>query len=487
MMGLPLPKVVPDTPQGGNVLAVMNAGNDYSQGLSNNKIKASEARYAPYTNYADVMSKLAYANYLPYQLQAQVMSNPLLWMSMKDNPEAMQAMMKNFTGSIPSVNKMPGMAGVPQPGAQGNSLLRGVLAKLFGGGGESGGGGGNAMQSLPAPDGGQSSNALMTPPGGSGSAPTTSGANLPNPGVPATGGAVNAVAGKETAPYNKQPYGLGENYADPNHPGQTNTTATGQITDQAQNMALATENLKPLFRTIIDGAPRWLKPGAKGQMALGQRLGGLEQMFGTLGGIPDGIRKQFGIKEGDISDYAEWKSAQTKALETIVKARGWNNSDYATHKVEEIIAPLPGEGKEYGARIQRDLDQLTNELVPNSSKAMTNGFPLTPAASSAAPAVSQAVTPAPQALPPGAIPLKTQAAPAAAPAQDDGLMHFDIRTPQEKADEESNASGSEDFTVNAKPEKTKPEKTKPEKKKESKGVVQHTLWEMKNGYPVQVA
>ena len=372
-MSLPLPQEFSNLPGGG----VFNAYKAIGEGNNALAKGSAEAKYAPYKEYADVLSHMAYAQYLPYQIQAQLLSNPLLWLSMKDNPQAMKGMMDRFTSSMPTANSM----NIPAPnqvGATGNGLLSGLMSKVFGGD--------NAMQKMPQmpQSTGQNGNDLPNPFAqpdlgtssmGDGNAmpvqpPMTDGAT--NSMVPGTAGAMAGAAGKMTAPYTASPYGAGETFADVN--GSTTTTPTGQTTEQAQQAILGIKNLKPIMNDISTGAEKWLSDSMKGKLKAVQALSVIKQNLGSLGGIPDSIMKSMNVSQKDLSDYAEWQSKQTQAVETILKIRNWQNNENAAHMVSDIVTPVPGEGKEYGNRVARQLQHLENTIQPNFENAMTHGF-----------------------------------------------------------------------------------------------------------------
>ena len=125
---IPLPSAPP-----GSFMQGASAGNALINDMIKNRIGNVQAQYAPYTAYADAASKIAYANMLPYQIQATIMSNPMLWMALKDNPQAMQSMMSNFANSIPKGNNIFGGVNLPNPQqTTGNSLLGMLVNRISG-------------------------------------------------------------------------------------------------------------------------------------------------------------------------------------------------------------------------------------------------------------------------------------------------------------------------------------------------------------------
>lgn len=100
--------------QPGGVVNPAMQSNDQTQ------ILGAQAKYAPQQAYANALLPMMQARYMPYQIQAQMMSNPMLWMASQNNPGMMQGMMKNMMGAIPNANSiMQGMGGAPQSGGGG--------------------------------------------------------------------------------------------------------------------------------------------------------------------------------------------------------------------------------------------------------------------------------------------------------------------------------------------------------------------------------
>lgn len=411
-MALPLPNVVADVGPGGPLVTSMAGTNALINNLYNTQVSKAQAQYAPYTTYADAASKIAYANMLPYQIQAQVLSNPYIALALQRNPDALSNLLQNFSGSIPNPNNMRNMPPFPQYGNGGNGLLSSLINKITGnnsGQGQSqsqlspnalvGGIGGVANQYV------NPFNQLYGNGGNIGNTSAGNGNSIPISGnvptnsqqrgttaslVPAIGGPGQAIIGKTTAQFNQSPYEAGKTFVDAN--GNIVSTPESSQVNAAQQAILGIKNLRPILQDISSGASKWLAPGEKGKLALGQLMNSLQQRFGSLGGIPDSVMKQFGVSKQDISDYAEWQANQQKAVETIMKARQWPQDMVSLDKVSQIIQPIPGEGEAYGQRVAKELAQIEQTLLPNYQQTLTSGYQL-PNAQGTPQGNSQANTP----------------------------------------------------------------------------------------------
>lgn len=380
-MNIPLPRVVADVEAGGPFVTAAKGMNALKRQQLDNQIARAQADYAPFTTYADAASKLAYANMLPYQIQAQTMSNPMMWMALKDDPKALEAVMSNFKNSIPTGQNIFGNVNLPAPMTRQNptnSIFGALMNKLMGGS--------NQQNTNPLAQmlGAQGSNALGNSFGAVNQATPAEVNNIANNGngapplsnakgfqVAPTG--MDAIVSKAIKPYTQQIY----------DPAKTVTTDAGSFSipsesqvSASQQAILGIKNLKPILEDISKGAEKWLSSGKKGQVKLGQVASLAEQYFGDLAGIPAGIMKAAGVTKKDISDYAEWQTQQKKAVETYMKARGWPQDELAIKKVSEIFEPVYGEGKEYGDRVARELAQLESQTLPNYQNQLKGGVPL---------------------------------------------------------------------------------------------------------------
>lgn len=132
-MGLPLPKVVADVGPGGGFVTA-------ASGLNSLKKLQSEAQYAPYNNYANALSHLAYAQTAPANAIAQILSGPA---AANMSAERYQQLAQQAQSSLGNVNTNF----VPKPGSSqggiGQNLLRTLFDKIIPGNNIFGQGGGN--------------------------------------------------------------------------------------------------------------------------------------------------------------------------------------------------------------------------------------------------------------------------------------------------------------------------------------------------------
>ena len=100
-----------------------------------NQVLGAQAQYAPLQSYANAMLPYMQAKYMPYQMQLQAMSNPMMWMMGEQNPGMMKGMMQNMIKLMPQ-GGMQGMAGTPSSAPMGGILgafmliRRDVISKI---------------------------------------------------------------------------------------------------------------------------------------------------------------------------------------------------------------------------------------------------------------------------------------------------------------------------------------------------------------------
>jgi hypothetical protein len=91
-----------------------------------NQILGSQAHYAPQQAYANAILPMMQAQYMPYQIQAQIMSNPMMWMAAQSDPGMMTGMMKNMGNMLKT---MPASMANMAPPPMGNT--GGLLGAAF--------------------------------------------------------------------------------------------------------------------------------------------------------------------------------------------------------------------------------------------------------------------------------------------------------------------------------------------------------------------
>jgi len=120
-MNIPLPKVVGDVGPGGPFVTTANALNDL-------RIKQSQAQYAPYNNYADALSKIAYSQTSPANALATFMSGPAAANLSREQQQALATQMQNYLQQKNMAND------IPTPGNIGSGGLFGNFGGLAGAG-----------------------------------------------------------------------------------------------------------------------------------------------------------------------------------------------------------------------------------------------------------------------------------------------------------------------------------------------------------------
>jgi hypothetical protein len=349
---------IPLSKQSGMMLGMEDA-NALARSLMENKIKQSQADYAPYTNYANAKSKIAYANLTPYQIQAQVMSNPMVWAGIqqlqKDNPDAAKNMINNLMKSIPTIDQMRGNDLPPPPNnnVNSNSLL-GMLGSIFGMGkgnqGDNSVQSGNAINTVPD----ISSNNLN--PNDNGATPLTE--NTSDNSSLAPGG-IGGIVNSKTAPFNEQPF-------KPGSTARVNNTEvsipTGSTVTDIQSSINAVKRVTPKIERLADEAADFMT--IKGNAKLfGQRIGNLFES------------KQFG---GELpSKYANFKANLKTVPESLVKAYGLNPTNETLDRMQGVVEPYIGETKDgYKNRVLNELENIKKEQVGVGSEQLRAGFPL---------------------------------------------------------------------------------------------------------------
>lgn len=127
-MDLPLPKVIPDTQPGGGLVTAMGGMNALANNMLNTQTAGAQAAYAPYTNYANAMSKLAYARFYGPQVMSQVMASPGFSLLPKDQQIAIANSYAQSMNSLGQGNSFSDM-NIPTPAQMGggNSLAGNVV------------------------------------------------------------------------------------------------------------------------------------------------------------------------------------------------------------------------------------------------------------------------------------------------------------------------------------------------------------------------
>lgn len=118
-MALPLPKVVADVGPGGPLVTSMRGINALANDELQNKKLGVETEYAPWTNYANALSKIAYSQFVGPQAIATMMNNPATRGMF--TPEQYNQLANAFTRQLQ--NNSTSTANIPVPGQQSKNIL----------------------------------------------------------------------------------------------------------------------------------------------------------------------------------------------------------------------------------------------------------------------------------------------------------------------------------------------------------------------------
>lgn len=356
-MALPLPSVVPDVGPGGAFITAMNAGNALKNNIYGTRIKQQEAKYAPYQAYGNAFLTNQQAQWLPYQYQMQALSNPMLWMAAQSNP-ALQKQLSQMMGN--PLQAAGGAPNIPQPSQTSNGLLsmilQPILSKL---------GAGNSNAVAQGQGGGAPQNSMIPMPnqilGGGVSNPSdqsSNGMGAPNPLVPATGGPLAAVAGKNTAPYNTQVVKPGEVIYDPVTGKMISAPSSDTVTSNQRTIGAA-NRVVPQLQELADAAQPF------------QSLSGLGEE--KLQGLINFVHPSSGYKLP--TQYAKFQSLLASSPESLLKAYGLNVTDETIKRMQSVIEPHRGEtGEQYKQRILDQIDSIYRDQVDEAQRQISQGF-----------------------------------------------------------------------------------------------------------------
>lgn len=345
-------------PAGGQMFHTMNSVK--KENLERRK-QEIENQYLPYISYADAQSKMAQANYLPWQIQSQILSNPYLALALKDNPAALNKMMEDFGKNMPTAGSMSNTMNMPLPGQnQGNgltALIPQLINKLMGRGGQQ-----------PQQGGMQPSGSMPTQQPGNSLVPT----NQPSGGrvnalVPGATSTAQGLIGSQTAKILDSPHQPGVLIPDPNNPGQTISTPTASTTESTQKAILASKRVAPILTKLADQMGEFLTLEGKAK-ELSARAGNL------LGFTPEQL-KEAGLDANMPSRYASAQSKVKIAPADLLKSFGLDDTVDALHRLGTSMEPILGEGKEgYKARVLETLQSIMDDQVGVNQAALHSGF-----------------------------------------------------------------------------------------------------------------
>lgn len=358
-MAIPLPRVVADVGPGGPLVTSQRGMNALTQESLENKIRGVQSDYAPYTTYADAQSKLAYANYLPWQIKAQVLSNPMLAYAFKDNPNEFGRLLKEFGQQMPSANALTSGVNMPLPSQRSQGLLSLLLNKITGNGQPQ-----NAMN-MPIPgapngqDMGQQGTFAAPPAQGQG-----------NPLVPGVGGGAAGYLGSATKAGTQSPYDPGKLIPNPNQPGGVISTPTPEITASGQKAILAADRIYPILKDL---SKEWKSfytiKGVKNIVGAG---------IGNFLNADEATIRKWGVNPDAVSDLAEFQGTLTTAIIDSMNSFGIHQEAGMTDKVGDVLRPRIGESeKGYQNRVVKQLERIKHQQEINQ-QTIGSGFSISP-------------------------------------------------------------------------------------------------------------
>lgn len=356
---LVLPNVAP-VQQGGPLVNAMQGINSLVGNRANTQTAQAQAQYAPYNQYADAYSKITQANMLPYTIQSQILSNPLLYLAYKDNPQALTSMFQNFAKSVPQIGNMANGMQIPLPGQmQSNNPLSSAVNSVKSAFGFGASPSQNAMQSLSSGgQAGSSQNAIgASVPQGSQNSPTASNASISSEGSPSSP-LLPGPFGKMISGYVQTPYGPGVLIPDPNNAGKFISVPTSKMTTQLQNQVSAGQRVIPQLK----------------------ELGDIWKPFLTLQGKADVLKDKagnlLGMTDEDVpSKYTEAKMKAFTTVESYLKSIGVPVTVDVQSKLEKMIEPSLGENSSgYNARMQNSVKQIINDFTYPALQQLGGGY-----------------------------------------------------------------------------------------------------------------
>jgi hypothetical protein len=346
---------------GGPLVTAGLGANALTNSALQNQIASAQAQYAPYSQYADIYSKMM-------SPALQLMSNPLLWMSMQNNPNGAQDLLNKFSSYLPNMGQRGGL-NIPAPGQQqnnnpfSNSLMGRTINYLEGKisgdpNNNSSNTSSNALSNI-STDTLSNQNAFSQIPS------TSNGNNAPyvNSGaalVPSSSNALNGVVAKMTAPYTEEPHTPGLSFSTPQ--GQIISSPTMPARTQAQESIAAINRVSPLIDQLTQKAEPFFTIGDMGKVGL---EGASNFLTGTNYPLP--------------SQYRSFQTNTTLPAEGLIRSYGLNPTDTNVALMRGVIVPSLGESQStYKQRILDTLENIRQEQLGQNKNILANGINVTP-------------------------------------------------------------------------------------------------------------
>lgn len=362
-MSLPLPRVVADVGPGGGLVTALRGMNALANDYYQNEIAQSQAQYSPYTNYANALSKIAYAASMPAQIAGAPLQQPLYLALMKDNPQLMNATVGNYQKAVGNMQNMLNGMSIPAPNqmSQGKGGILNALQNWWYGENQ------NQPAQQPAPQmippGAQVQNDVMDTSGNPNTQIPIGRQQTQNTGdynslIPGTQGTIQGYVGQKTAPFVEQVHKPGTTYYDP-ETGSINSTPTGDTVSNVQQSMNATARTLPMIKRLAEQAGPFLSAAGQGKLAWEQVANFFNPNY--KGKLP--------------TQYAEFQASLAKIPESLLKAYGLRATDHTINEMKKIIQPVRGETEnDYYNRMVRQMDELRNEQIKIPAQNLARGF-----------------------------------------------------------------------------------------------------------------
>jgi hypothetical protein len=388
---MPLPNFLPQLQEGGQLVSALMGQNALTNSSLENTIKKAQAQYAPYQAYGNAYLTNQEAQWTPYKYQMQAASNPLLWMAAQSNP----ALMKQLQQMMASPNMPQGQGGIniPLPNQQSNDSQNplAMLANMIFGN--------RSNQVLSGQSQMPQQNAIQGNTSGNMRVPSSNEVN----NQPSIGGNDNAQSMNQSSASNDNqgasPFAaptssagqVGAHYTTPFQQlpikgGIPLTTKSGQVVSpptegtvaQIQQSYLSLQNAIPLLDSIAERGERILGSGQLKNVNISSLINSLDQYgISPPKAVINTIAKTFGVDPEAIDEFGKWNADRKKASEALMGGLNLPSNQMSLEDVHSLVDPVSGEsGKGYAERIRQEKKYLTDTRLPQYTKMLSTGQPI---------------------------------------------------------------------------------------------------------------
>ncbi len=345
--------------------SAVNALNTLEQQKYANQSARQTAKYAPYTSYADAVTKMVGAQYAPL---TAILSNPFALAALQQNPGALESLISKFGAGAASGQSA--VNGIPQPNS-GQGLMNWLTDKIgITSGGNQGASGGNALNTPPSipstggteMDAGNPYPLDVSPNGSTGNVPQASRV------APGAGGAIPGAIASTTSKFNQSPYTPGSTVG---NNGDVFSTSTPESTTRDQQTIAAVTRINPILTRLASLQAPFAKVS-------GMAMEPVQSVVNAL--LPDKALMQL-KKHGYAGTLPTTKAARdaelSKAPEALLRAWGLNVTDNSIAAMKDSVKPIFGEtAQQYNDRIVETLKNLQNEEVAPAKERLAQGYTL---------------------------------------------------------------------------------------------------------------